>query len=335
MTTARDQLEPLSTRRPTAGLSDWVSAQEADLRFERLEQRMASLEQMMGALLGRQHVEPLPEPRAAPEPRATLKPAQPTDFAGPASPHNVVSTEDDTELAASLRDYVAKLVQRSKPPPAREAASPVALPRSNSEPAAVTSASAVNAPQLAQAARSSSSVQCELVETRATNAPQLQRERTAVEPARPSADRDGALTDRIPFAATGSAGRDAQSGGDWEWQPHAGDGSDAIRRHAALMPPRQSSEPEADLGALREVANQAATAAIRCYEKSEAARRTVGRLPLLVVGIICGLMLLYTAQASGQKMMFLGAGAAFLAAAMTAWQVLVIFRRWLAASKPV
>ena len=78
-----------------------------------------------------------------------------------------------------------------------------------------------------------------------------------------------------------------------------------------------------------------ATAAIRTFEKQQAARKTFDRLPLLLIGLVCGLMLLFSAFSSGKSGMFVGAGAAFLAAALTAWQVLVVARRWLWASRPV
>jgi hypothetical protein len=86
---------------------------------------------------------------------------------------------------------------------------------------------------------------------------------------------------------------------------------------------------------MRAVASLSAKAAIRTYEKSQAARKTVDRLPLLLIGLICALMLLYTAFSSGEKFLLVGAGVAFLGAALTAWQVMLIVLRWLAASQPV
>jgi len=96
------------------------------------------------------------------------------------------------------------------------------------------------------------------------------------------------------------------------------------------LPPEQQS----NLDAMREVANLSATAAIRTYEKHQALRKTFDRLPLLLIGLICGLMLLYSALASGRSGILVGAGAALLAATLTAWQVLVIARRWLWPRQP-
>lgn len=104
---------------------------------------------------------------------------------------------------------------------------------------------------------------------------------------------------------------------------------------ASLAPLRPRPERDANLEAMRLVANLSATAAIRTYEKSQAARKTVDRLPLLLIGLVCGLMLLYSAFSSGQAAMLVGAGVAFVGAALTAWQVLFISFRWLAASQPV
>lgn len=101
-----------------------------------------------------------------------------------------------------------------------------------------------------------------------------------------------------------------------------------------LAPLSLPPEQESSLDAMREVANLSATAAIRTFEKQEAARKTFDRLPLLLVGLFCGLTLLYSAFASGKSGMFVGAGAAFLAAALTASQLLVVARRWLWASRP-
>lgn len=102
-----------------------------------------------------------------------------------------------------------------------------------------------------------------------------------------------------------------------------------------LAPLSLPPESELKLDAMREVANLSATAAIRDFEKNQAARKTFDRLPLLLIGVICGLMLLYSALSSGKSGMFVGAGAAFVGAALTAWQLLIVARRWLSASQPV
>lgn len=101
-----------------------------------------------------------------------------------------------------------------------------------------------------------------------------------------------------------------------------------------LAPLSLPPEQESSLDAMREVANLSASAAIRTFEKQEAARKTFDRLPLLLVGLFCGLTLLYSAFASGKSAMFVGAGAALLAAALTASQLLVVACRWLWASRP-
>ena len=104
---------------------------------------------------------------------------------------------------------------------------------------------------------------------------------------------------------------------------------------SVLAPLSLPPERESSLDAMREVANLSATAAIRDFEKNQAARKTFDRLPLLLIGVVCGLMLLYSALASGRSGMFVGAGAAFVGAALTAWQLLAVARRWLSASQPV
>jgi len=102
-----------------------------------------------------------------------------------------------------------------------------------------------------------------------------------------------------------------------------------------LAPLSLRPESESHLNAMREVANLSAIAAIRGFEQQEVARKSFDRLPLLLTGLACGLMLLYSAFSSGKSGMFLGAVAAFVAAALTAWQLLALARRWRLASQPV
>ena len=102
-----------------------------------------------------------------------------------------------------------------------------------------------------------------------------------------------------------------------------------------LAPLSLRPESESHLNAMREVANLSAIAAIRGFEQQEVARKSFDRLPLLLTGLACGLMLLYAAFSSGKSGMFVGAAAAFVAAALTAWQLLALARRWRLASQPV
>jgi hypothetical protein len=159
----------------------------------------------------------------------------------------------------------------------------------------------------------------------------------------------------VPAAAEVSAAPPPQNGGPADQEPSVESrplpaeqnvSEPAVRDHieeasaASLEPPVLAPlslppESELKLDAMREVANLSATAAIRDFEKNQAARKTFDRLPLLLIGLVCGLMLLYSAFLSGKWGMFVGAGAAFVGAALTAWQLLALAPRWLSASQPV
>jgi hypothetical protein len=101
----------------------------------------------------------------------------------------------------------------------------------------------------------------------------------------------------------------------------------------------RSLPPErlANLNELRELANISATAAIRTFEKGRAAKNAVDRLPLIMVGLSCGLFLLYFATTCDNPMMqillYAGVGLSFLAATGAAGQALSVLFCWLATAR--
>ncbi len=101
----------------------------------------------------------------------------------------------------------------------------------------------------------------------------------------------------------------------------------------------RSLPPErlANLNELRELANISATAAIRTFEKGRAAKNAFDRLPLIMVGVSCGLFLLYFATTCDSQMMqillYAGVGLSFLAATAAAAQALSVLFRWLATAR--
>jgi len=255
--------------------------EETDLRFRRIEDRLAWLEQMLGQLLPSKCEPSCSDERNAAEPLDETMPMtqRPSLESGPLPPWS--QREEDEELDPVVRDYVERLLQKGNVNPTdttRELEPAADAPAFNEQSGVMTSRNTI-----------------------AEAAPTTAERNAADEPARESWDK---VADALP---------------------HPSD----------LIPLHRPAERETNLRALREVANQSATAAIRTFEKSQAAHKTVDRLPLLVIGVTCGLMLLYSAFATGQTAMFVGAGAAFVGAALTGSQLVVILRRWLAASRPV
>jgi hypothetical protein len=88
---------------------------------------------------------------------------------------------------------------------------------------------------------------------------------------------------------------------------------------------------------MRQLANLSAKAAIRNFEKSRATKHAFDRLPLLMVGLSCGLFLLYFASTSDGRLMqlllYTGMAASFLAAIAAAGQAVSVLLRWMATSK--
>jgi hypothetical protein len=115
-----------------------------------------------------------------------------------------------------------------------------------------------------------------------------------------------------------------------EATPVVSTGYDATEAYAPRsLPP----ERLANLAEMRELANISATAAIRTFEKGRAAKHAFDRLPLLMVGLSCGLFLLYFATTCDSPLMRLslygGAGLSFLAAAVAAGQAISVLSRWI------
>jgi hypothetical protein len=266
-----------------------ATAEAVNLRFDRIEDRLISLERMLSELLCPRCDPATVRVRPAPElqPGVALDPSHaegqlqdPSPAETPPSPPWEQSNDDEA-LDVSVRDYVERLLKRG-------GAASLDRPSEASPVHAIEQPSAASQPD----AESPPTVMEQPV----------QQEPDAGEP---------------PAAHPCEAAPEATPG------------------LASLVPRRLPPKRDVNLDAMRLVANLSATAAIRTYEKSQAARKTVDRLPLLMIGVICGLMLLYSAFSSGEKSMLIGAGLAFIGAALTAWQVILIVLRWLAASQPV
>jgi hypothetical protein len=279
------------TLRPTRSQGGHASVELVSLRFDRIEDRLNSLERMLSELihsrcepptvgvdLGHQ-VQPVPsvqpetavaQSQAEAPPRATAMPVW-------------EQRGDGEELDVSVRDYIERLLKKDSVSPLH---------------------------------------------------PSLQASQVAaIAPPVDSPRQDGDA--QSPPAAWEEPGPEEVAVGVLPPAHRFEESPDATPASAGLVPLRPRPERDANLEAMRLVANLSATAAIRTYEKSQAARKTIDRLPLLLIGLVCGLMLLYSALSSGQAAMLVGAGVAFVGAALTAWQVLFIFFRWLAAAQPV
>lgn len=284
MTIHREIPSSTPDRREDLAILRLQNAADLDLRFDRIEQRLASLERMLGELReargaasGERGGSAV---RIASELPVDATPLAPSSV--PSIPHPATSShEDDAELDASVRDYVARLLRKDEANPADSA--------QESEPSADAPAN--------------------------------------IEPSAASVWRDTPEESPLPMGS--------QEADETPEAACAACVPELSSPPSDPPPLRLPPEREANLDALREVANLSATAAIRTYERSQAVRKTADRLPLLFIGLACGLMLLYSACASGQTALFVGAGAAFVGAALAGSQLLVILSRWLAASQPL
>jgi hypothetical protein len=279
------------TLRPERPQGGHAGAEAVNVRFDRIEDRLDSLERMLGELIQSRWDPPTvgvesghrlqAVPAAQPEAVSARSQAEEPPRAAALPVWD--QRGDGEELDDSVRDYIERLLKRDSPNP---------LP-----PSSPASQMAAIQPPL--------------------DSPRQEEDAEASPAARePSVAGEATVGDLPPVHR-------------FEESPVATPGS------ASLHPLRPRPERDANLEAMRLVANLSATAAIRTYEKSQAARKTFDRLPLLLIGLICGLMLLYSAFSSGQAAMLVGAGVAFVGAALTAWQVLFIFFRWRAAAQPV
>ncbi len=266
-----------------------ATADAVNVRFDRIEDRLISLERMLSELLGTRCDPPMVRARPAPEPQPEVALA-PSHAEGQLQDPPPAETpplpawdqsNDDEELDVSVRDYVERLLKRG---------------------------GAASLDHSSEAKRVHTIEQPSTASQQDAESPPMVMEQSVQHEA---------------------AGDDPPAAHLYEAAPAA------TPDVASLVPRRLPPERDANLDAMRLVANLSATAAIRTYEKSQAARKTVDRLPLLLIGVVCGLMLLYSAFSSGEKSMLIGAGLAFVGAALTAWQVILIVLRWLAASQPV
>lgn len=281
MTIQREYPETASDPSGGSCIPSPPNADDVALRLGRIEERLTSLEQLLGELLSAKCEPHSSDLRGTTESQddATPAPQSPAPVSTSLPPWS--QGENDEELDASVRDYVERLLRKNgenSPDPPLESPCPA------------------NDPTVAEPGGT-------------TESPDTPEESAS------------ATTERNTDEAVALK--------------RAEDVPDVLPRQSDLLPRRLPPERETSLDALREVANLSATAAIRTFEKSQAARQTADRLPLLFIGVACGVMLLYSAFASGQTAMFVGAGAAFVGAALAGSQVLVILRRWLAASQPV
>lgn len=290
-------------------------------RFDRLESRLTGLERMIGELLHRQHR------------TNTHWAAAETPSLGPISPDVPGEDCDDMGTASSafpdapasdLPSPDSSLPSDSSPPcesekePASEATCQP-QPPVWTEPKHDEELDRSVREYIAQLLTRVNDSSAESLPAAEVDSPAAQK----VEPAEQEAVAETPCVrsdEELPVAATTSI---AEESPEASWEP------------PLLAPLSLRPESEFHLNAMREVANMSATAAIRDFEQTQAARKTFDRLPLLLTGLACGLMLLYSAFASGKSGMFVGAGAAFVGAALTAWQLLTLARRWWLASRPL
>ncbi len=87
------------------------------------------------------------------------------------------------------------------------------------------------------------------------------------------------------------------------------------------------------LSEMREVANVSAQAAIRTFEKNLAHKNALDRVPLMLVGLACGIFLFFfaTTRNAGfaQALLFAGAAVSLIAGAGAGWQAVSVLRRWM------
>jgi hypothetical protein len=285
------------TWHPNSPLGEVATAVGVNLRFDRIEDRLISLERMLCELIRSRSepqtasVRPTPElqPEAAPRQLQAAAPPQAesqSQAEGQSQSPQLPAWEqrtDDEELDVSVRDYIERLLKRGTDGPLDHPPEASRMPAIEPPTAASTQDAVEESPPPAME-------------------PAVQEEQDVCDPLAANRFEDAPAATPCP---------------------------------ASLTPLRQRPEREANLEAMRAVANLSATAAIRTYEKSQAVRATVDRLPLLLIGLLCGLMLLYSATSSGEKSMLIGAGVALVGAALAAGRVLVMVLRWLAASQPV
>jgi len=92
-------------------------------------------------------------------------------------------------------------------------------------------------------------------------------------------------------------------------------------------PRNTAPERGSNIAAMRELANASARNAIHTCDKKRTAKSAMGRIPLLLVELVCGGTLLYWAIHSGQAVAYAGAAVCFIAAAMTGMHTLFLFLR--------
>jgi chromate transport protein ChrA len=88
-----------------------------------------------------------------------------------------------------------------------------------------------------------------------------------------------------------------------------------------------------DLASMRELAHISAQAAIRSFEKARATRQALNRLPVLLVSLLCGVFLLYTAVSSSQSLIYLATAAAFVIALDAGWHAVRPLLDWRATAQ--
>ncbi len=92
--------------------------------------------------------------------------------------------------------------------------------------------------------------------------------------------------------------------------------------------PRNSApERGSNMAALRELANASAQNAIETCDKSRTAKSAMGRIPLLLVELVCGGLMLVWSMRTGHGVAYAGMVVCFIAAAMTGVHTLWLFLR--------
>lgn len=107
-----------------------------------------------------------------------------------------------------------------------------------------------------------------------------------------------------------------------------------VERHV----PRRAAAAELNgLSDMRQVANLSARTAIRAFEKNRAANHAIHRVPLMLVGLVCGAFLLFLATRgeSGdvQTVLYAGAAVSLFAGSAAGWQAVSVLCRWMFADR--
>jgi hypothetical protein len=102
--------------------------------------------------------------------------------------------------------------------------------------------------------------------------------------------------------------------------------------------PRRAAAAELDgLSEMRQVANLSARTAIHAFEKNRAAKRAIHRVPLMLVGLVCGAILLFLATSGAigdvRTVLYAGAAVSLFAGSAAGWKAVSVLCRWMFADR--